>query len=189
MTKIDWQALALNKEVLREPSPDGSRIILWLRGQRIKGHQHWERITNVPGAEVAQEQGLCFTQATSLPARQKLKSLVGRLLDRFRQPAGSTSWLLPTGGLAEQAGERQSGLLLVWGDEETGPPDEARLKARWGSDNQLRKLGGNLFVVTPAPAAAPTGGTSGMLGNPREQAEKLLAAARERATIVPRRWR
>ena len=24
MTKIDWQALALNKEVLREPSPDGS---------------------------------------------------------------------------------------------------------------------------------------------------------------------
>ena len=189
MTKIDWQALALNKEVMREPSPDGSRIILWLRGQRIKGYQHWERITNVPGAEVAQEQGLCFTQATSLPARQKLKSMVGRLLDRFRQRPARRVGCYPRADSPNRRANAKVGCCWYGGTRRLALPMKLRLKARWGSDNQLRKLGGNLFVVTPAPAAAPTGGTSGMLGNPREQAEKLLAAVRECATIVPRRWR
>ena len=29
--------------------------------------------------------------------------------------------------------------MSVWNDEETGPPDEERLKARWGTGHQLRK--------------------------------------------------
>src|SRR5437762_1989990 len=138
MNPVDWRTADLAIGVLREPAPDASRIVLWLPGNIEHGFQHWERITNVPGAEIAQEQGLCFTQATAMPARQKMRGFVGSFLSKLRQP-GEGAWLLPTGGYAELAGERQTGLLLVWPEEETGTLDEAGLQARWGGEGRLRR--------------------------------------------------
>jgi tetratricopeptide (TPR) repeat protein len=180
MSKLDWRSVALGPGVLREPAPDTNRIIFWLPGREEQGFQHWERIANVPGAEIAVEQGLCFTQATTLSARRKTHGFFGKLLAGLKKTDGATSWLLPSGGYAEQVGERQSGLLLVWYEEDSEAPDEARLQARWGGGHQLRKVGPNLFVVSPgqadprASAEAPT-----VLGKPREQSERLLAAARQ----------
>ena len=50
MAKVDWRPLALEQGVVREPTPDARRIILWLRGKDQDGYQSWERVTNVPGA-------------------------------------------------------------------------------------------------------------------------------------------
>src|SRR5262249_60650003 len=94
----------------RDQAPETSRIILWLPGNSDNRFQHWERISNVPGAEIAQEQGLCFTQATSMPARQKRRGFVGSIFSKLRKP-GEDAWLLPTGGYAEQAGGIQGGGL------------------------------------------------------------------------------
>ena len=130
MTRLDWRTVELDKGIYREPTPDASRIILWLPGKVENGFQSWERLTNVAGAEIAEEQGISFTQATSMPARQKMRGFFGRLLSRFGKSGANTAWLLPTGGFAEQLEERQTGLLLAWAEEETGTLDEARLKAR-----------------------------------------------------------
>src|SRR5438445_11932424 len=111
MAKVDWRALTLEPGVYREPSPDANRVTLWLAGEVENGFQRWERITNMPGAASAEEQGVCFTQADSMPARQKIRGLFGRLVHSLRKSDGSTSWLLPTGGYAEQTGERRAGLL------------------------------------------------------------------------------
>src|ERR1700674_4148104 len=129
MTRLDWRTVELDQGVYREPSPDAGRIILWLPGKAENGYQYWERLANVPGAEIVEEQGICFTQATSMPARQKVRGFFGRLFSRLRKPAGNTAWLLPTGEFAEQLEERQAGLLLAWVEEEAGMLDEARLKA------------------------------------------------------------
>ncbi len=111
--------------------------------------------------------------------RGKAHGFFGKLLAGLKKPAGGAAWLLPTGGYAEQIGERQSGLLLVWFDEDSAKPDEARLQARWGG-HTLRKAGPNLFVVSPGLAGSlgPTE-TPTLLGKPREQSEAFLAEARQ----------
>src|SRR5947209_5532763 len=114
MTKLDWRMVDLEQGVLREPTPDENRIILWLPGQVAQGFRHWERITNVPGAEVAVEQGICSVPAVSMPARQKLWGLLGKIFPWLGKPAGPETWLLPTGGYVEKAGERETGLFLIW---------------------------------------------------------------------------
>jgi tetratricopeptide (TPR) repeat protein len=178
MSKLDWRTVALGPGVLREPTPDAGRIVFWMPGGEEHGFEHWERIANVPGAEIAVEQGLCFTQATSLTARRKTHGFFGKLLAGLKKPAGDSAWLLPSGGYAEQVGERQAGLLLVWFEDESAKPDEARLQARWGGGHQLRKVGRNLYIVSAGGAAAET---PTMLGKPREHSEKRLAEARQTA--------
>jgi tetratricopeptide (TPR) repeat protein len=179
MGNLDWRTVELDPGVWREPTPDETRIILWLPGNVENGYRHWERISNVPEAKIAVAQGLCTLEASSMPARQKLRGPLGRVLDWFRKHAGPHAWLLPHGGYAEQAGERQSGLLLAWAEEETSPVDVADLRARWPEGQQVRKVGKNLFVVSAAQPGAAAGGPVPLGGNPREQAEQLLGAARQ----------
>ena len=179
MARLEWRTLELDKGVYREPTPDASRIILWLPGKVDNGFQYWERLTNIPGAEIVEEQGICFTQATSMPARQKMRGFIGRLFSRLRKPAANTAWLLPTGGFAEQLEERQTGLLLAWAEAESGTLDEERLKARWAEGQHFRKVGKNVFLVSPPQSGfTTTESAPPLLGNPREQAEQLLASAR-----------
>jgi tetratricopeptide (TPR) repeat protein len=180
MTIVDWRTVDLEKDILREPTPDSTRVVLWVPDRMEDGFQHWERISNVPGAEVIQEQDLFSTEATSIPARHKVRGLLGRLFAKFQKPTGNPTWLLPTGELAEQTGQRRSGLLLVWSEENTGRLDETRLQTRWGAEGQLRRIGKNLFVVKPAqPGVIAGAGATELLASLRAQAEELLATARQ----------
>jgi tetratricopeptide (TPR) repeat protein len=180
MTTVDWRTVDLDKGVLREPTPDISRVVLWVPDEVDNGFQHWERISNVPGAEVIQEQEIFSTEATCMPARQRMHGFLGSLFAKLRRPSGDSTWLLPTGKFAEQTGQRQSGFLLVWSEQNAGPLDAMRLQARWGAEGQLRRVGKNLFVVKPAqPGAMASAAATELLGGLRRQAEELLAAARQ----------
>ncbi len=178
MTKFDWPTMALLKGVLREPTPDESRIILWRRGRTEPGYQYWERIANVPGAEILEQQGVCFTPATSMPARQKLKGLLGKLVDWLRKPAATGRWMLPTGEFVEETGTREQGLLFAW----QAAPAEATtaLPTAWLGERTHWQVGANLFVVGPGPSTSILGeDTPNLLGNPKVQAEQRLAEARK----------
>src|SRR5262245_60290899 len=132
MSKPDWNSLHIDEGVFREPVAGPGRIVLWLPGNLEHGYRHWERIGNVPGAEISEEQGICSTPATSLRLRQRVQGLLGRLLSRFRGASDEPTWLLPNGESAEQIGERRTDLLLTWSGEEGKCLDESQLRQRWG---------------------------------------------------------
>jgi hypothetical protein len=114
MVKPGWRNLELDDWVLREPTPDGTRLVLWLPQQVADGSRRWERIANVPGAAVRVEKGLRALPATLIGVCQKAHGLVGKLFQCFRKAADSPTWLLPNGQTGQQEGERQTDLLLVW---------------------------------------------------------------------------
>src|SRR5271166_4085461 len=114
MAKLDWQTVELHQGVYREPSPDENRIVLWILGNSDGVFRFWDRVSNVPGAKIVEEQGVCNTEAACLPARQKIAGVFGKLFNVFRRTGDGTSWLVPSGGSAEQAGERISGMMLIW---------------------------------------------------------------------------
>src|SRR5215468_8006598 len=118
MKTADWRQVILDEGILREPTPDPGRIVLWQPGEVADGVRYWKRISNVPGARIVVEHGVCMTAATMLPARQK-GGLVGKLFGWLRRPKGEHAWLLPGGGYAVQAGERHNDLVLVWPETET----------------------------------------------------------------------
>jgi hypothetical protein len=139
----NWSTLVLNEGILSEAAGDDQRIVLWVPGSRAGGHQEWERISTVMRADIQVERGLSAIAATAIQARQPIGSFLSKLVQRFRKPRGR-SWTLPNGGLAEQVGDRQHDLLLVWSEMEAEPPNEARIKSRWPECRRLEKLGKNL---------------------------------------------
>jgi len=180
MNPPDWRNVTLDEGLLLEPASDGSRVVVWQRRDRDSHFQYWERIGSVDRAEVTSADGLCATAATLVPARQRIRRSLGQLWSGLRKSKGNRNFLLPDGSSAEQCGERQGDLLVVWtqGGE---PLDPERIQARWPQGKEVRKLGQNLYLVAglgkqrtagdSAPEPEPP-------ASPREHAEQLLAAAR-----------
>jgi tetratricopeptide (TPR) repeat protein len=181
MSRPVWRDLQLPAGVLRETTPDETRIVLWLPAGADGGNRQWERLGNAPGAEVRVEEGLCATAATAILARQKSRGLLGNLLGLFQKSREAQVWALPNGESAEQVGPRQTDLLLVWAEDNASPLTEERLRGRWPDATRFQKVADNLFLVRGvqalvnkvAPNPAPP------QGNPGEQAQQLLAAARQ----------
>lgn len=148
----DWQQFHLDDGVLREPTPDRNRLILWLPRPPANGMRRWERITNVPGAEIGGSDGVFDTAATMIQAQARGGGMFGKLLHKFRKPSEATTWVLPTGGAAEQVGARQTDALLAWSEPGAGPLSEEQVAARWPDAARRQRLGGNLFLVTGVAA-------------------------------------
>jgi len=179
MRPPDWSKLDLDATALREATPDPGQIVLWLPAGSQGGLRLWDRVGNLPGAEVTAEAGLCATAATSIRLAQRVQGFFGKLLAPFRRSPGGPIWILPSGASAEPQGERQTDLMLAWTLDEGTSLAEVRVRARWPRAKGLRRLGRGLFLVT---GPQPSGGGDGPLppeGCPREQAECLLAAARQ----------
>jgi tetratricopeptide (TPR) repeat protein len=187
MIPADWREMPLESGILREDVSDGGRIVFWLPGERDGAFQHWERVGSVPRAEVSAEEGLCAITATSIPARQRVKGVLGKLLDRLHPAKASRALILPTGVSAEPCGERTTDLLLVWSEDRGAPLDEDRIKSRWPEARRCQRLGPSLLLVglpaqpksaaavaATAPPPAPPSDAS-----PRRQAEEALVAARQ----------
>jgi len=177
----NWRELVLSEEVLAEPNPGSDRIILWLTGRHDGGMQHWERISTVASAAITVAGGMCAIPATSVRARQRVRTLLGKLLHPFQQASQEQAWILPNGQSAEQEGQRQTDLLLVWPEREAPPLDEARIRSRWPGSTRVEKLGDNLFLVCGVNSPGPSPDEPAQplpQGCPRKQVEQLLAAAR-----------
>jgi tetratricopeptide (TPR) repeat protein len=176
----DWRKLVLNDGVLPEPVPDDNRIVLWVAGRREEDGQHWVRIATVARAQVVVAEGVCAVAATALPARQRFPGFLGKLWGRLRGAPAEHTWVLPNGETAEQAGPRQTDLLLAWSADEAAPLDEARIQARWPDSQPPRPLGPNLFLVAGVgPGTAGAAAEAPVQEAPREPAEQALAAARQ----------
>jgi tetratricopeptide (TPR) repeat protein len=184
MNPPDWRDFALEDGMLREPMPDGSRIVLWLPTNRDVNFQYWERVANVARGEITIDQGLCTTGATSIRARQRLGGLAGELWNRLFGSKETRDLQLPNGASVEQCEERQLDLILVWPEEKEGILDEVRITSRWPNARRFQKLGQNLFLV--AGLESRTGGQasrqeeipSATAESPRAHVEAILAAAR-----------
>src|SRR5262245_14596668 len=141
MLKIDWQRQPLDSGVQREPSPDANRMVLWLPVLDSDGARQWERISNVPGAEVVEQAGLAAAAATAIRAERQRGGLLGKFFGKFRKSSDAPTWILPKGGSVRQIGERQTDLLLVWSDPAAGALAEESVRARWPSATRLQRLG------------------------------------------------
>jgi len=181
MKKVDWNNLELAEGVSREPSPDASQLVLWLRGDLVNGFQEWERIANVPGVQVVAKDGVCQLQATAVRAHHKERGLLGRLFRTFQKSDASPGWLLPNGEKVQQIGARESDRVFVWVDDESTALDEQNIRERFGANCAARRVASKLFVVwNMEPAAKAIEEPSDLPDiTPLEQAEKSLAEARE----------
>jgi tetratricopeptide (TPR) repeat protein len=179
----DWRALGLDKAILTEPITDGNRIVFWLPADRDSTFRYWQRIAIVPRAEIKTEQEQCATAATSIRARERLGGVLSGILQRIRGPRGSRFFALPNGRFAEQCGERQSDLALVWPQENRIGLDIDLVAARWPGATRVQKLGESLFLVSgvelsPAGAAVKSEQPVPSADCPTAEAEAILAAAR-----------
>lgn len=199
MKTLECGMFELDPVNLREPSPDPNRLIFWVPGGVHWGFHHWDRITTIAGARVSIEQGLGTIPAVSIGFRQKVHHFLGWLWHRFRKADPGFAWVLPNGETAEETGERQTDLLLVWAEEESTPLDEKIVQQRWPRCRRIAKIGPGVFLLAgiQAPVAAasaliseskPSSPTSPSpegespkraTGNPRRQAQTLLTAARQ----------
>jgi tetratricopeptide (TPR) repeat protein len=173
--------LVLDEGVLREPTQDDQSIALWLPGERRDGFQLWERVSSVPRTEFTVEPGVRAVAASLVRAKQPVRGFLGRLLGGGRATAESRSWLLPNGAAAEQFGERQSELILVWSEDESGRLDEQWVRSRWPGSARRQKIGNGLYLVSTAgrPVSGDVEEQVRSPGCPRALAERLLAAARQ----------
>jgi tetratricopeptide (TPR) repeat protein len=184
MKQPDWRDFALDDGMLREANADGGRIVVWLPVDRDADHQYWERIANVTRGDIAIDQGLCTTGATSIRARQRVRGFAGKLWSRLLTSNHNRDFPLPNGGSAEQCGDRQNDLILVWSEEQGGSLDETRMQSKWPKAGRIQKLGQNLFLVAglepraDGRATAQTQAPSSTGESPRAYAEALLADAR-----------
>jgi len=178
MREPDWRNLALGEGILRESISEADRIVLWLPENGEQGLRYWERISTMPRAEIIVEDGICATAAQSVQARQPTGGFLGRLVKRFSGSPGTQVWTLPNGKSAEQCGERQNDLILAWSENDASELDEPRIKAHWPQCNRIQLLGTNLFLVAGVPLADGASFNEQPQGQPRDHAERVLAAAR-----------
>jgi tetratricopeptide (TPR) repeat protein len=168
--------------VLAEPTLDDSRLVLWLPAGREGGARLWERISNVPRAEIIPREGLYGTPAVLLAAREHGGGIVGRLLRPFRRVAEDRALVLPDGRQAERCGDKRTDLLFVWGDAGSAA-DEARIRAAWPETKEVRRVGENLFLaigVSPPPQPEEPGAQLPPAPCPIPVTERLLDDARRR---------
>lgn len=178
----NWHDLELDEGILVEPVSEADRLVFWLPGEVADGQRSWQRISNIAGADVVVDRGLCFTAAASLGVRQRSEGLLGRGLRRFLKAPGEGAWLLPDGSLADYGGQRRTDLILVWGADGSGPADEPGIRSRWPEAQQVRPVGPGLFLVygVNLPPARADRGSAGPRSDlpPDALAERRLEAAR-----------
>jgi tetratricopeptide (TPR) repeat protein len=188
MTVPRWQDLAVENGVFPEPTTEENRLVLWVATNRDDSFQYWERIGSVARGEVSEHDGYRSAPATSIRAREWVKGRFGKILHDLRDRKGARRFALPNGRAAEQCGERQADIRLVWAEDQRPIVDLDAIKERWPDANRWQKLGASLFVVggvagearkAGSPANQPQSEQPGSEGSPREAAEKILAAVRQ----------
>jgi tetratricopeptide (TPR) repeat protein len=175
----DWRQLALHPGILREGGTDG-RLVLWVPGEREDSAQCWQRVSSLPRGDVRPCGGLLTTPATAIRARQRHRGLLGALWDRFRRETVGQTWQLPDGGTAQQCGQRQTDLLLVWTADPTASLSEPMVRELWSQCARVLSLGPRLCLIerASAPAVGEAAESPKQELSAQERAERALADAR-----------
>src|SRR5262249_12928815 len=137
MSLPNWQNLAVDDGILREPVAEKGRIVLWLPGASNSNFREWRRLANVPRAGIVLEQGIASTPATVVCVRQQVQGFIGGLFQRFRRTSDDATWSLPNGEVAQQYGQRRTDVFLAWAEGNTRPLDEEHLWARWPDAKEI----------------------------------------------------
>ncbi len=171
---------AMSETSLREPLLPDQGLALWLARPSDAGFRKWERIRSTPRSEFAVQPGVVAAPATLIRARQPLPSFFGKLRQIVRSTSAAQTWTLPNGTTAEQYGERQSDVLLVWAEGDNIQLNEASLRTHWPQASRIEEIDKNLFLVVGVePDDDRVAELAGTEGCPHRQAEKALAAARQ----------
>jgi tetratricopeptide (TPR) repeat protein len=182
------QDLVLTDGVFPESIADENRIVVWRKCDRDGSFQYWERIGTVARSTAIARSGLCAMAATSIRAREWIGGALGKMLHSLRERKGNRAFPLPNGRSAEQCGERQADLLLVWASDPGQIPDLAVIKKEWPQAQRLHQLGEKLYLVGGVTTEADRTRAAGNVADsdqpiseatPREDAERSLALARE----------
>jgi tetratricopeptide (TPR) repeat protein len=176
---FDWRTIPLDDGLLREPVMGGQGMALWFAGKREPQFQEWERVASVPHAEYTVEPGIGAVAAASVPLRQTVQGLWGKLWRRSQKAGEGRSWLMPSGEKAEQCGERRSDLLFVWAEQDTSGLDEAWIKSRWPASEEVRRLGKGLFLVRGVQPPDTMVAVEPGPNCPTAVAERLVTSARQ----------
>jgi tetratricopeptide (TPR) repeat protein len=176
---FDWRTIPLIDGIVREPVMDGQGMVLWFPGKREPQFQEWERVASVSHAEYTVEPGVGAVAASSVPARQPIQGVWGKLMKRFQKATEGRSWFLPNGEKAEQCGERRGDLLLVWAEGEKTVLDESWIKSRWPQCQEVLRIGKDLFLVSGVQAPEAKTAPDQMQNCPRMVAERFVADAKQ----------
>ena len=180
----DGRPLIVSEGVIPESFAAGGRTILWLRGDRIGNHRHWERVSSVVHAETTTERGIRAIEAASIPARQWVGGMIGKFFRRRHVAGAGRTWTLPDGTSAEQFGPRRTDLMLAWTEDDTSFIDEAVIRARWGESLEVKAIGVGLYLISGVEPTPPRAAKNPRLDSPKRDsplqlAESALSAARE----------
>jgi tetratricopeptide (TPR) repeat protein len=177
----DWRTLGLKDGVVAEPTPGRDQLVLWIRGNRGRGFQEWERIGTAVRPMISLEGGVCRVPATSVSVRGRRHGFFRSLLQGFRRSSSKGQrWLLPNGSTAEQCGERRTDVSLAWTDGDGTQLTESAIKSRFGDQTRCRELGNNLFIVYGVERAEESGSAAPLpTGTPFAMAERALQEARK----------
>ena len=174
--------------MLPEPIADGSRIVLWLPGDRDASFQYWERVANVARGEITVEQGLCATGGDLDSSPAKGRGPLGQLWNRLRRierrnarfPASQRR---VRGTMRRQTERPDPGLVRrEWRASSTrlesshAGPRQGDSKSwgrtfSWSLDSNRKPAAGNRAGAGRRHRRQPT--------SPRGHAEAILAAARQ----------
>jgi hypothetical protein len=104
----------------------------------------------------------------------------------FTKAAAEATWRLPNGTSAEQWGDRQTDMLLVWTEDKTSTLDEPRLRSRWPECRRVQRLGEKLFILSGIEFSAANSEEEPFppQGCPHQHIEELLAAARRQGNLA-----
>ena len=176
----DWRTLILADGILPEPMPVSGQLVLWIPEDSGQQFQNWRRVNVVARAEVQMRQGICAVAASAIRARQSLVQprLLDRLRSRFQKTPSDPDWQLPGGQTADQFGQRQTNLLLVWSESPSANLDEARIQSNWPDCKGVTQLGENLFLVEGIETERSTNRPAEGEIAPSDQAQQWLAQAR-----------
>jgi tetratricopeptide (TPR) repeat protein len=185
----DGRTLPDVEGVLPAPDAAGDRVVLWVRGERRDGFQHWERLSTPPAPTFDVAQGVCSMAVVAVPARQRIGGVLAEVFTRLRRRTEDGDVTLPDGGgVAVWCGPQRADLALAWSEAATTPLDEARVRARWPACLAVRRLGPDLYLVdgvmtisspaAPAPELEPEP-EQPPSESPRQSAEAVLTTARQ----------
>jgi hypothetical protein len=114
MSSANWYNVILAPGVLREHALDDDRLVLWLATSRERRFQDWMRISAFFRDAIETSGELWIAAVQTLTARQHIAGWMSKLFCWRGQAVAKAAWVLPTGQVAYQCGERRNDLKMVW---------------------------------------------------------------------------
>ena len=129
-----WQELVLAEGVVPEAINDENRIVLWIKLDKERSFQHWERIGNVARGDVSSRNGLAATAATSIRAGNGSVARLARSSMDCATGTATTASLSPAVGRPSDAASGRP--MSCWSGLQTGSQSLTKPRSKKSGRNQ-----------------------------------------------------